>query len=66
MRKSHRQLIVVATGLALVLASVFILAIRHGDRTRQHAMRLHARNSVATLTFSISTNALARGPSQTP
>ena len=66
MRKTLRQLIVVATGLALVLASGFLLANSYGGRTRHHAMRLHTRNSVSTLTFSISTNALANGQSQTP
>ena len=66
MRKSHRRLIVVATGLALVLASGFILATSHGARTWQRAMRIHARNSISTLTFSVSTNALAHGQSQTP
>lgn len=65
MRKSNYQLIVVATGFVLVLASGFILATSHGARTPQRALRIHARNSISTLTFSMGTTALAIRPSQT-
>ncbi len=64
MRKSHRKLIVVVTGLAL--ATGFILAANHSDRTRQRAMRLHSRNSISAHTFLISTNALATNQIQKP
>ena len=66
MRKTLRELMVVATGLALVIASGFLLATSSGGRPRHHAMRLHTRNSISALTFSISTNALAKRQSQTP
>ena len=64
MRKSRIKLIVATLGLALAYG--FILATSHSDRNRQRAMRLHTRNSISALTFSISTNALAGEQSQAP
>jgi hypothetical protein len=66
MRKTLCELIVVATGLALVLASGFMLATSYEGRTCHHIMRLHNRNSISSLTFSIPQQRIGQGQSKTP
>jgi hypothetical protein len=64
MKKAQRIFVMVAAGLMLV--SVLTVATSPGHRTRQRAARIHARNSIATMSFSVRTNALAGGESQSP
>ncbi|MBP9903271.1 MAG: hypothetical protein V9H26_10935 [Verrucomicrobiota bacterium] len=63
MKKPPRAFIIIAA--SLMLTSGLLLATSPGHRTRQRPVRLHSRNSIATFSFSISTNALASVQRQT-
>jgi hypothetical protein len=62
MKKTHRRLLVVAIGLALVAG--FILPPI--PKAKRHGTRIQAVNSMSSFSFSISTNAFASRQTKTP
>jgi hypothetical protein len=62
MKKTHRRLLVVAIGLTLVAG--FVLPPIPGSKAKRHGTRIDSVNSISSLSFSISTNALASHQNQ--
>jgi hypothetical protein len=57
MKTTHRRLLVVGIGLALVAGLLLLPSFK---ATKRHATKIHAVNTMSSFSYSISTNELAK------